>query len=187
MYPPFRRKRRRGREREREKERGKKKTQRKKTLIFSLFTKKSSKPTLFCRYGWHFPELAKVVPDNYQYARVALVIKDKAATTAIVSNSSSSKDDDDDDENPKKKGKAAVAGATAAEIKEQLADALGGGEDAAGRAEEVLSAARSSMGQVSSFFEAEEFLLDLSRVIIPTEIFAQKRKKLTTHLPPPVF
>ena len=26
------------------------------------------------RYGWHFPELAKVVPDNYQYARVALVI-----------------------------------------------------------------------------------------------------------------
>ena len=90
-------------------------------LIFSLFTKKSSKPTLFCRYGWHFPELAKVVPDNYQYARVALVIKDKAATTAIVSNSSSSKDDDDDDESPKKKGKAAAAGATAAEIKEQLA------------------------------------------------------------------
>lgn len=28
-------------------------------------------------YGWHFPELVKIVPDNYQYARVALVIKDK--------------------------------------------------------------------------------------------------------------
>jgi hypothetical protein len=187
MYPPFRRKRRRGREREREKERGKKKTQRKKMLIFSLFTKKSSKPTLFCRYGWHFPELAKVVPDNYQYARVALVIKDKAATTAIVSNSSSSKDDDDDDESPKKKGKAAAAGATAAEIKEQLADALGGGEDAAGRAEEVLSAARSSMGQVSSFFEAEEFFLDLSSSYNSDGNLRTEKEKLTTHLPPPVF
>lgn len=102
------------------------------------------------RYGWHFPELAKVVPDNYQYARVALVIKDKAATTAIVSNSSSTKDDDDDDEggSAKKKSKSVGGGATASEIKEQLVDALGGGEDAAARAEEVLVAARSSMGQV---------------------------------------
>jgi nucleolar protein 56 len=32
-------------------------------------------------YGWHFPELAKVVPDNYQYARAALVIRDKATLT----------------------------------------------------------------------------------------------------------
>jgi nucleolar protein 56 len=30
-------------------------------------------------YGWHFPELVKVVPDNYQYARAALAIGDKAA------------------------------------------------------------------------------------------------------------
>jgi nucleolar protein 56 len=30
-------------------------------------------------YGWHFPELVKVVPDNYQYSRVALAIGDKAA------------------------------------------------------------------------------------------------------------
>ena len=28
-------------------------------------------------YGWHFPELAKIVPDNYTYARLALAIKDK--------------------------------------------------------------------------------------------------------------
>eukprot|EP00798_Chlamydomonas_sp_ICE-L_P020057 gene20057-26775_t len=28
-------------------------------------------------YSWHFPELVKVVPDNYQYARVACIVKDK--------------------------------------------------------------------------------------------------------------
>lgn len=32
-------------------------------------------------YGWHFPELVKVVNDNYMYARLALVIKDKATLT----------------------------------------------------------------------------------------------------------
>jgi len=29
-------------------------------------------------YSWHFPELVKVVPDNYQYARLAKIIKDKS-------------------------------------------------------------------------------------------------------------
>ena len=33
------------------------------------------------RYGWHFPELVKIVNDNYQYARVALLVKDKATLT----------------------------------------------------------------------------------------------------------
>jgi nucleolar protein 56 len=33
-----------------------------------------------CRewYGWHFPEMAKLVPDNYTYARTAMVVRDKA-------------------------------------------------------------------------------------------------------------
>ena len=30
-------------------------------------------------YGWHFPELAKLVPDNYQFAKLVLFIKDKAS------------------------------------------------------------------------------------------------------------
>lgn len=29
-------------------------------------------------YSWHFPELVKIVNDNYQYARLALIIKDKS-------------------------------------------------------------------------------------------------------------
>lgn len=29
-------------------------------------------------YSWHFPELAKIVNDNYLYARVAKFIEDKA-------------------------------------------------------------------------------------------------------------
>ena len=28
-------------------------------------------------YSWHFPELVKLVNDNYQYAKLALLIKDK--------------------------------------------------------------------------------------------------------------
>jgi nucleolar protein 56 len=32
-------------------------------------------------YGWHFPELVKVINDNYMYARLALVIKDKSTLT----------------------------------------------------------------------------------------------------------
>lgn len=30
-------------------------------------------------YGWHFPELAKLVPDNYKFAQLVLFIKDKAS------------------------------------------------------------------------------------------------------------
>lgn len=30
-------------------------------------------------YSWHFPELLKVVPDNYQYSRLALIIGDKGS------------------------------------------------------------------------------------------------------------
>ncbi|GFH06734.1 nucleolar protein, component of C/D snoRNPs, partial [Haematococcus lacustris] len=32
-------------------------------------------------YSWHFPELVRVVSDNYQYCRVALVVKDKGSLT----------------------------------------------------------------------------------------------------------
>ena len=30
-------------------------------------------------YSWHFPELVKIVNDNYQYARLALFIKEKTS------------------------------------------------------------------------------------------------------------
>jgi nucleolar protein 56 len=29
-------------------------------------------------YGWHFPELAKIVNDNFQYARIVMLVQDKA-------------------------------------------------------------------------------------------------------------
>mmetsp|Transcript_3058 Transcript_3058/g.5261 ORF Transcript_3058/g.5261 Transcript_3058/m.5261 type:complete len:500 (-) Transcript_3058:372-1871(-) len=32
-------------------------------------------------YSWHFPELVKIVNDNYQYAKVALLVKDKSTLT----------------------------------------------------------------------------------------------------------
>ena len=30
-------------------------------------------------YSWHFPELVKIVNDNYQYARLALFVKEKTS------------------------------------------------------------------------------------------------------------
>ncbi|AET39739.1 snoRNP complex protein NOP56 Ecym_4719 [Eremothecium cymbalariae DBVPG len=32
-------------------------------------------------YGWHFPELAKLVPDNYKFAKLVLHIRDKTSLT----------------------------------------------------------------------------------------------------------
>ena len=32
-------------------------------------------------YSWHFPELVKIVNDNYQYSKLALLIKDKGSLT----------------------------------------------------------------------------------------------------------
>lgn len=32
-------------------------------------------------YSWHFPELIKIIPDNYQYTRICLVVKDKSTLT----------------------------------------------------------------------------------------------------------
>ena len=29
-------------------------------------------------YGWHFPELVKIVNDNYQYARIAVIVGNKS-------------------------------------------------------------------------------------------------------------
>ena len=36
-----------------------------------------------CRewYGWHFPELYKLVPDAHQYARLAVLIGDRTTMT----------------------------------------------------------------------------------------------------------
>ena len=32
-------------------------------------------------YSWHFPELVRIVPDNYQYARLALAVQNKSELT----------------------------------------------------------------------------------------------------------
>jgi RNA processing factor Prp31 len=32
-------------------------------------------------YGWHFPELARIVPDNFQYAKIVMLAKDKSSIT----------------------------------------------------------------------------------------------------------
>lgn len=32
-------------------------------------------------YSWHFPELVRIVPDNYQYARLTLAVQNKSELT----------------------------------------------------------------------------------------------------------
>jgi hypothetical protein len=35
-------------------------------------------------YGWHFPELAKIVNDNFQYAQLVMLAKDKSNIEASM-------------------------------------------------------------------------------------------------------
>lgn len=35
-------------------------------------------------YGWHFPELAKIVNDNFQYAQLVMLAKDKSNIEALM-------------------------------------------------------------------------------------------------------
>lgn len=87
-------------------------------------------------YGWHFPELVKIVPDNYLYARLALAIKDKASLNA------------DGDDGAKKLA--------------EIAEVLGGDE---AKAKEVVDAARASMGQDISPIDLVNIQTFASRVI----------------------
>lgn len=94
-------------------------------------------------YSWHFPELVKIVPDNYLYARVALAVKDKSSLT---------------DDSKK------------AELVEVLADEV--------KAQEVLDAARHSMGQDISPIDLVNIETFAKRVIS----LAEYRQKLHTYL-----
>ncbi|KAG0452332.1 hypothetical protein HPP92_024996 [Vanilla planifolia] len=93
-------------------------------------------------YGWHFPELVKIINDNYLYAKIAKFVEDKSTLSA--------------DRIP------------------QLADIVGDEE----KAEEIVEAAKASMGQ------------DLSPIdLINVQQFAQRvldlaeyRKKLYEYL-----
>lgn len=74
-------------------------------------------------YGWHFPELVKVVPDNAQYAKVVKAVGDKSKLVAIAMKGPQA----DEDEDP---------------LMGQITDILGDEQ----RAKSVLDAARTSMG-----------------------------------------
>lgn len=93
-------------------------------------------------YSWHFPELIKVVPDNYLYARVALIVKDK--------------------------------GTLSEEKLPELTEVLG--EEA--KAQEVLDAAKASMGQDISPIDLINIETFARRVIN----LAEYRQKLHTYL-----
>eukprot|EP00879_Flechtneria_rotunda_P003302 GHRR01003527.1.p1 GENE.GHRR01003527.1~~GHRR01003527.1.p1 ORF type:complete len:501 (+),score=194.82 GHRR01003527.1:494-1996(+) len=93
-------------------------------------------------YSWHFPELVKIVPDNYLYARVALVVKDKSTLTV--------------------------------EKLPELAEILGEQQ----KAQEVLDAAKASMGQDISAIDLINIETFARRVIS----LAEYRQKLHTYL-----
>jgi nucleolar protein 56 len=94
-------------------------------------------------YGYHFPELIKLVPDNYQYARAAQFIADK--------------DKLDEEKLP------------------ELAAIL---EDDATRAQNVLDAARGSMGASLSEIDMLNINMFATRVVS----LAEYRKSLSSYL-----
>lgn len=93
-------------------------------------------------YSWHFPELVKIVNDNYQYARVALIVKDKSTMS--------------EEKLP--------------EIVEVLGDEA--------KAQEVLDATKSSMGQDISAIDLVNVEMFTRRVIQ----LADYRHKLHAYL-----
>jgi nucleolar protein 56 len=94
-------------------------------------------------YGYHFPELVRIVPDNYQYARAAQFVGDKDAL--------------DESKLP------------------ELAALL---DDDAVRAQNVLDAARGSMGAALSPVDMLNINLFAGRVVS----LAEYRKSLTAYL-----
>lgn len=93
-------------------------------------------------YSWHFPELVKVVPDNYQYSRLALIVGDKSTLS--------------EDKLP------------------AMVEVLGEEE----KAQEVVDAARTSMGQDISPIDLINIATFAKRVIS----LAEYRVKLQTYL-----
>ncbi|KAK9804044.1 hypothetical protein WJX73_007724 [Symbiochloris irregularis] len=93
-------------------------------------------------YSWHFPELVKVVPDNYQYARLTLLIQDKSSLSG-----------------------GPLPG---------MVDVLGDEE----KAQEVVDAAKTSMGQDISPLDLVNIATFAKRVIA----LAEYRVKLQTYL-----
>ena len=94
-------------------------------------------------YGWHFPELVKIVPDNYQYARVARFIGAKESL--------------DEDKLP------------------ELAALL---DDDETLAQNILDAARGSMGTALSEFDILNVGMFAERVVS----LAEYRKSLQAYL-----
>ncbi|THH32415.1 hypothetical protein EUX98_g1773 [Antrodiella citrinella] len=94
-------------------------------------------------YGYHFPELVKIVPDNYQYARAAQFIGAKEELTE--------------------------------DKLEELAAIL---EDDATRAQNVLDAAKGSMGSQLSELD----MLNINAFATRVVSIAEYRKSLTAYL-----
>ena len=94
-------------------------------------------------YGYHFPELVKIVPDNYQYARAAQFIGAKETLT-----------------------------------EEKLEDLAAILEDDATRAQNVLDAAKGSMG--SQLGELD--MLNINAFATRVVSIAEYRKSLTAYL-----
>ncbi|EIN12555.1 Nop domain-containing protein [Punctularia strigosozonata HHB-11173 SS5] len=94
-------------------------------------------------YGYHFPELVRIVPDNYQYAKVARFIGNKEALN--------------EDKLP------------------ELAELL---DDDATRAQNVLDAARGSMGASLSEIDMLNVMAFATRVVS----IAEYRKSLAAYL-----
>ena len=106
-------------------------------------------------YGWHFPELVKIVPDNGQYAQVVKLVGDKSKLVQF--------------------GPASASDPEREELVQKIALVLEGDEQRAGS---VLEAAKTSMGTDISPIDLVNISNFASRVI---HLF-EYRKSLQVYL-----
>ena len=106
-------------------------------------------------YGWHFPELTKIINDQIQYAKVMRVIKEKSNLKVLY-------DDDTSDTKAEK-------------LKKDLLDAVDGDEDTY---EEIVNTSKTSMGIDVSKIDMIEMVIFATRIVR----LAEFRVKLYQYL-----
>eukprot|EP00485_Elphidium_margaritaceum_P005741 CAMPEP_0202689416 /NCGR_PEP_ID=MMETSP1385-20130828/4685_1 /ASSEMBLY_ACC=CAM_ASM_000861 /TAXON_ID=933848 /ORGANISM="Elphidium margaritaceum" /LENGTH=669 /DNA_ID=CAMNT_0049344547 /DNA_START=53 /DNA_END=2062 /DNA_ORIENTATION=- len=116
-------------------------------------------------YGWHFPELTKIVNDQIVYARVMQVVKEKSNLKCLYSAVGAGDDDDD----------AAGLSDTAKQLKQRLLVAVGDDEELV---QEIINVSKTSMGIDVSKIDMIEMCVFATRIVR----LAEFRIKLYAYL-----
>eukprot|EP01083_Nonionella_stella_P078786 215813_1 len=93
-------------------------------------------------YGWHFPEMTKIVTDQVQYAKVLRLVKEKHNLKPLYDISDAAKEEN--------------------ELRKSLIEAVGGDEDVV---DDIVNAAKTSMGIDVSKVDMIEMTIFATRIV----------------------